>query len=339
MSIERAITLSQHVLDEERKHPEATGEFSRLLVQLGYVGKVLTREISRAALVGRLGLVGEKNATGDAQKKLDVYSNDVMIEGFAESGLVSMVVSEEEAEVRTFSKFSSAKYILCTDPLDGSSNTDINGAIGTIFGIYSRVEGRAGDISHQVLRKGSELVAAGYILYSTSTVLVYACEHGVYGFTLDRDLGEFLLSHENIVCPPRGHYYSANLGHYYEWPQGVRSYVDYVTQHDPATKRPYSLRYSGALVGDFHRSLIEGGMYFYPPDPAHPKGKLRMLYECAPLAFVAEKAGGSATDGYRRILEIQPESIHQQSTLVIGSRQDVKLFEEFYQGKRAAVGA
>lgn len=334
-----AITLSQHILEEEKKHPEATGEFSRLIVQLGYVAKILAREISRAALVGRLGLVGEKNATGDAQKKLDVYSNDVMLEAFATTGLVCHVVSEEEAEVRTFSTGSGAKYILVTDPLDGSSNTDINGSIGTIFGIYRRVEGPAGDISLQVLRKGSDLVAAGYVMYGTSTVLVYACEHGVQGFTLDRDLGEFLLSHENISCPRQGHYYSANLGHYYEWPQNIREYINYITQHDPATRRPYSLRYSGALVADFHRSLVEGGLYFYPPDPSHPKGKLRLMYECGPLAYVVEKAGGAASTGSQRVLDMKAESIHQQIPFVIGSAKDVALYEQFVQNKKAATVA
>lgn len=339
MSSSTPTTLSQHVLREEQRHPEATGEFSKLLVQMGYVAKVLAREIGRAALVGKLGLIGDKNATGDSQKVLDVYSNEVMIDAFAETGLVSCVVSEEEAEIRTFANVNDAKYILCTDPLDGSSNTDINGSIGSIFGIYRRLEGHRGDISKQVLRSGTEQVAAGYIMYSTSTVLVYACDHGVYGFTLDRDLGEFLLSHDNIQCPQRGKYYSANLGHYYEWEQGIRDYVDHITQHDPVSKRPYSLRYTGAFVADVHRSLVEGGLYFYPPDPSHKDGKLRLLYECAPMAYVMERAGGAASTGRKRILDIKAESIHQRVPLVIGSKEDVALYDSFLAKSAAAAKA
>src|SRR5260370_37800626 len=232
--------------------------------------------------------------------------------------------------VKEITSSSGAEYVLCIDPLDGSSNTDINGAPGTIFGIYEKKSGT--EITEQTLRKGSEQIAAGYVMYSTSTVLVYTSGHGVYGFTLDRDLGEFLLSHDNIRCPVRGRYYSANVGRFYEWHSELRAYIEYLTDHDPANKRPYSLRYSGALVADLHRSLVEGGIYFYPADAQHKNGKLRLLYECAPLAFVVDQAGGSASTGVQRILDLKAESIHQQVPFAIGSAADAALYEHFFRG-------
>jgi fructose-1,6-bisphosphatase I len=329
-----AVTLNRHILEEEQRHPEMAGDLSALLVQLGFAAKILAREIGRAALVGRLGLVGEKNATGDSQKKLDVFANDTVVEAFAQTGLVAGIVSEELDEVKQVSCAGKAKYILCTDPLDGSSNTDINGSIGTIFGIYRRRSTDGCDVLVEVLRPGSEQVAAGYVMYGTSTVLVYTCGHGVYGFTLDRELGEFLLSHENIRCPQRGRTYSANVARAGEWDPNIQKFIAYLTQRDAATGRPYSLRYTGALVADLHRTLIEGGLYFYPADPGHPEGKLRLLYECAPLAFVVEQAGGRASTGRQRILDIQAKSIHQRVPLVIGSIADVSLYETFLRDGR-----
>jgi len=323
-----AMTLARHVLEEEKNHPEATGEFSTLLLQIGYASKLLAREISRAALVGELGLVGEKNPTGDAQKKLDVYANETVVEAFAGTGLVAAIVSEEMEKVKRVEGAEEARYILCTDPLDGSSNTDINGSMGTIFGIYRRQE-PGGDPMADVLRKGTEQVAAGYVMYGTSTVLAYACGHGVSGFTLDRDVGEFLLSHRNLRCPGRGQHYSANVARLPEWQRGLQKYVDYLHQRDPHSGRPYSLRYTGALVADVHRCLIEGGLYFYPADASHKDGKLRLVYECAPLAYLVEAAGGRASTGTQRILEIQPEQIHQRVPFVIGSVQDVERYESF----------
>ena len=325
----KGMTLSRHILGWQQKYPHAVGELSMLLEQVAFAAKVLSREMRRAALVGTLGLVGEKNPTGDAQKKLDVLGNDTVVEAFAESGLVAAIVSEELDEAKHIAGGSAAKYVLCVDPLDGSSNTDINGPVGTIFGIYRRLTTGAHETMRDLLRKGSEQVAAGYVMYGPSTVLVYTCGDGVHGFTLDHDLGEFLLSHENIRCPARGHYYSANLGHYHEWHPHIQQFIEYLTDHDPATHRPYSLRYTGALVADVHRSLLEGGLYFYPPDAEHKDGKLRLLYECAPLGFVVEQAGGRASTGTQRILDIQAESIHQRLPLVIGGADDVALYEKF----------
>ena len=329
----RAITLSRHISEEEHRHPGATGELSKLLAQIGFAAKILAREVGRAALVGKLGLVGERNPTGDAQKKLDVFANDTLVRAFAETGLVCGIVSEELETLKKVPCGDGGKYILCVDPVDGSSNLDVNGSVGTIFGIYRRAQTSQLDLEQELLRKGSEQIAAGYVMYSTSTILVYTCGHGVNGFTLDRDLGEFLLSHENISCPRRGHYYSANLGHFYEWPTQVREFIKYLTEPNPSSGRTYSLRYSGALVADLHRSLLEGGLYFYPPDKDHKTGKLRYLYECAPLGFVVEKAGGRASTGNQPILDIQPETIHQQVPLVIGSFEDVSLYEKFIAGE------
>ncbi len=325
----RAITLNRHIIEEERRHPALAGELSELLVQLGFAAKILAREIGRAALVGKLGLVGEKNATGDSQKKLDVFANDTVVEAFAQTGLVAGIVSEELDEVKEISCESKARYILCIDPLDGSSNTDINGALGTIFGIYRRSSTCACDVQGEILGGTAEQVAAGYVMYGTSTLLAYTCGHGVYGFTLDRELGEFLLSHENFRCPERGRTYSANLARAGDWDPGIRKFVEYVTQTDRASGRPYSLRYTGALVADIHRSLVEGGIYFYPADPGHPDGKLRLLYECAPLAYLVEAAGGRASTGRQRILEVPAKSIHQRVPLAIGSTEDVSHYERF----------
>jgi len=330
------ITLGRHIIEEEHRHHPTTGELSRLLMQVAFVAKILAPEIGRAALVGQLGLVGEKNPTGDSQKKLDVFANQTAVEAFAETGLVAGLVSEELAEVKHIATGAQAKYWLFTDPLDGSSNTDINGSMGTIFGVYRCDGGQSVGDSTPLLRKGATQVVAGYVLYGTSTMLVYTSGHGVNGFTLDRELGEFLLSHENIKCPARGRYYSANLGHFYEWAPGVRKYIEYVEESDLPTGRPMGLRYSGALVADLHRILVDGGIYLYPADSAHRDGKLRLTYECAPLGFVVEQAGGRASTGRKPILEIEPESIHQRSQIAIGSSQDVLMFEKFVAEAKGA---
>lgn len=324
-----ATTLSKHILEETQKRPEFTRELSTLLTQIAFAAKILSREISRAALMGKLGLVGEKNPTGDAQKKLDLLSNEIVIDVFANSGLVAAIVSEELEEVKCIECETDAQHVLCVDPLDGSSNTDVNATVGTIFGIYRRKSGARQETAEDFLRKGSNQVAAGYVMYGTSTVLVYTIGHSVYGFTLDHDLGEFILSHDNIRCPVRGQTYSANLARYHEWHPNIQKFINYLAERDPATHRPYSLRYTGALVADLHRCLIEGGLYFYPADAEHRDGKLRLLYECAPLAFVVEQAGGRASTGMQRTLEIQAESIHQRVPLVIGSAEDVTLYEKF----------
>jgi fructose-1,6-bisphosphatase I len=323
------VTLNRHILEQEQNYPEFAGQLSILVNQAAFAAKILTREISRAALVGKLGLVGEKNATGDSQKKLDIFSNETIIEAFADTRMVSAIVTEELDDVKLVPGGENADYVLCVDPLDGSSNTDINGALGTIFGVLPRKKGAAANSLDHFNRQGTEQVVAGYVMYSTSTILVYTIGHGVHGFTLDRDLGEFFYSHENIRCPRRGKTYSANLAHYPEWDANIKKFVDRLTESGTGHGQPYSLRYTGALVADFHRSLVDGGLYFYPPDAGHKNGKLRLMYECSPLGFIAEQAGGAASTGTERILDIQASSIHQRVPLVIGSAEDVALYEKF----------
>jgi fructose-1,6-bisphosphatase I len=338
-----AVTLGRYIRSASAKaaaspHRSSTredGELSVLLTQIGFAAKILSREIGRAALVGRLGLVGEKNVTGDAQNKLDVFANDTIVNAFTDTHLVAGLVSEELDEVKVLECSGSANYILCIDPLDGSSNADINGAVGTIFGIYRRTSDTDGSNAcapeEELIHGRARQVAAGYVMYGTSTILVFTYGHGVQGFTLDRDLGEFLLSHEQIRCPVRGRYYSANLARRDEWAAPVGDFLAYLNERDPVTQRPYSLRYAGALVADLHRNLLEGGIYFYPPDAEHTEGKLRLLYECSPLAFVIEQAGGLASTGTARVLDVQLTSIHQRAPLIIGSAENVRLYTRFLQ--------
>jgi len=328
----RTTTLNAYLWQQQRrsKHPI---EISMLLTQMGFVAKVLSREISRAALVGKIGLVGEKNATGDAQKKLDVYSNEVVLDAFSETGLVAAIASEELDKVQIINCGSDAQYVLCTDPLDGSSNTDSSSAVGTIFSIYRRQSAGHCGTEEDALQPGNKLIAAGYVLYGTSTVLVYSTGDRVDGFTLDPNLGEFILSHEDMRCPQHGQLYSANLSNYQSWSPQVQAFVDHLGDRtaDPA----YSLRYSGALVADVHRCLLEGGVYFYPGSVDKPDGKLRLLYENAPLAFIIEHAGGLACTGKDRVLDMPVTSVHQRSPLVIGSATLVNLYKSFLEQSAA----
>ena len=304
------------------------GNCSRSLSPSPWPERFSPGEIDQAALAGTLGLAGDQNATGDMQKKLDVLSNDIVMDAFAGCTLMAGIASEELSEAVVMSTSDDARYLLCTDPLDGSSNTDVNAPLGTIFGILQR--SRQGELSaEEFLQKGSELVCAGYVLYGTSTVLVYTVGAGVHGFTLDRGVGEFMLSHEDIRCPDRGTVYSANVGRHKGWDPGVRKYLDYVTDKDKASGRPHSLRYTGALVADLHRCLLDGGVYFYPGDSGRPDGKLRLLYECAPLACVAEQAGGAASTGRGPLLDVMPEAIHQRTPMAVGSVENVALYERF----------
>lgn len=328
----QAMTLTQHAFGAAQGQPGMTAGLARLVVQIASGAKRLSREIGRAALDGRLGLSGEANPTGDAQKKLDVFANDVMVEAVTQECLVAGIVSEELDEIRQVECGGDAGYLLCIDPLDGSSNTDINGALGSIFGIYPRASVGRCDLEAELRRKGAEQVAAGYVLYGPSTLLVYTGGQGVHGFSLDPDQGEFVLTHAGIRCPARGRAYSANLSRYDEWSLGLRRFIDHLNQRERTRARRYSLRYTGALIADLHRALLEGGLYLYPADADHQAGKLRLLYECAPLAFVVEQAGGRASTGRQRTLDIPAESIHQRVPLVIGGREEVTLCEKFLAG-------
>ena len=323
-------TPKQHIRSHLRQDAALAHDLSILLDQVAETGIALSREIARAAFSGELGLAGDRNATGDAQKKLDLVSNEMVVEALAECRLVAAIISEEMDEPMALPAGAGAPYVVCIDPLDGSSNTDINGALGTIFGVSRRRPAPEAEPDGAVaIPRGSDLVAAGYVMYGPSTIFVYACGEGAYGFTLDHDRGEFLLTHDRLRCPERGRTYSANLGNQKSWNAGIRAYLERVGEPDPESKRPYSLRYSGALVADLHRILLEGGLYFYPADAKSPDGKLRLLYECAPLGYVVEQAGGRASTGTGRILDVVPGSIHQRVPFVIGSAQEVALYESF----------
>lgn len=317
------ITLDRFISAGSTRTNLPRGDIKTLLSQTTFAAKVIAREVRRAALVGRIGLVGEVNPTGDAQKKLDVFANQVFLETFAGADLIAGIVSEELEAVKQITCNGTSAYILCVDPLDGSSNSDNNGPVGTIFGFYRRVSACGCDAIGHELSEGAPLVAAGYVMYGPSTVLAYSVGDGVHIFTLDHDLGEFLLSHEDLRCPARGNGCSVNLGHSPEWNPAVRNYVRSIIDGERDGRGQASFRYTGALVADLHRILLEGGMYLYPADRAHPKGKLRLLYECAPAAFLAEQAGGRATTGRERILDLRPASLHDTSPLAIGSSDNI----------------
>ncbi len=331
------ITLTRHILQHQAIHPGATGEFSALMAQIGLVGKMIASDLRRAGLINILGTTGHTNVQGEVVKKLDEIANDTFVKVFQHSGLVCALASEEmDNPVKLPENWPTGKYMLLFDPLDGSSNTDVNMPLGSIFSVL-RFEGANNlPADDELVRQGTEQVAAGYLMFGSSTMLVYTAGHGVHGFTLDPAVGEYLLSHENVTIPRRGKVYATNEGNYRKWPDGTRRYFDYLKGSDKATGRPYSGRYSGCLVADVHRVLLGGGIYLYPGETDKPDGKLRLLYEANPLAMVVEAAGGRASTGRDRILDIKPSALHQRVALVIGSPEDVDLAEEFIQGRRQA---
>ena len=318
------MTLTRFIM-ERQLGADSSAEFSILLSQIATAGKVVTNEMRRAGLLGILGYTGQTNVQGEAVRKLDEIANSVFTSTMEYSRLVCEIVSEEVDGVTRLTKnCRGRKYSLLVDPLDGSSNIDINGTVGTIFSVTRRKDEMADETPEEdLLQKGSQQVAAGYIMYGPSTILVFSSGLQVHGFTLDPGIGEFVLSHDDIRMPKRGKTYATNYGNCSNWFPATQRLVDYFNQPDADTGRPYSMRYVGSLVADFHRTLLEGGIYIYPADKKKPNGKLRLLYECSPLAFLAEKAGGAATDGKQRILDIQPTELHQRSPLIIGSIDDV----------------
>jgi fructose-1,6-bisphosphatase I len=324
------ITIERHILEQQHLFPEATGEFTNLLYDIALAAKIISREVSKAGLVGILGLAGGLNVQGEEVMKLDVFANETLVRMNSYAGRLCAMASEESADIIPVPEgFPCGRYVLVFDPLDGSSNIDVNVSIGTIFSIHRKVSDGARGTLEDFLQPGYKQTAAGYVIYGSSTMLVYATGQGVHGFTLDPSVGEFLLSHPNIQIPSRGKYYSVNEGYYHRWSTSVRRYVDYLKASDKATGRPYSGRYIGSLMADFHRNLLAGGIFMYPADANKPHGKLRLLYEAAPLAFIVEQAGGRASDGTRDIMQIQPESLHQRVPLFIGSREDVDRVEQF----------
>lgn len=327
-------TLGQFIIEKQTDFPYAKGELSRLLRDIGIAAKIVNREVSKAGLVEILGETGEVNVQGEQVKKLDVFANEQFIAALKAGGECCAIASEENEEIIPINSEVSknAKYVVAIDPLDGSSNIDVNVSVGTIFSIYRRISLSGPGTTEDFFQRGTEQVAAGYVIYGSSAMLVYTTGKGVNGFTLDPSIGEFCLSHPNMKIPKSGNIYSVNEGNYLHFPEGVKKYIKFCQEEDKSSSRPYSSRYIGSGVADIHRNLIVGGIYIYPTTTKSPKGKLRVLYECNPLAFIIEQAGGIATDGVKRILEIDVSELHQRTPLFIGSESMVKKAMEFLGG-------
>jgi len=323
-------TLGQFIIEKQADFPYAKGELSRLLRDIGIAAKLVNREVNKAGLVDIIGEAGTENIQGENQKKLDVYANEQFISALTYGGECCIVVSEENDEyIHIEGEVSkNAKYIVAIDPLDGSSNIDVNVNVGTIFSIYRRTSVSGKPTMEDILQKGVRQVAAGYVTYGSSTMLVYTTGKGVNGFTLDPSIGEFCLSHPEMRIPKDGHIYSINEGHYTHFPDGVKKYIKYCQVEDEGTSRPYTSRYIGSMVADLHRNLILGGIFIYPVTASAPNGKLRLVYECNPMAFIIEQAGGKASNGYQRILDLDVNTLHQRSAIFIGSENMVNKAEE-----------
>jgi fructose-1,6-bisphosphatase I len=324
------VTIQHHILQEQRRHsPRASGAFSWLLSAITLATKMTQARVARAGLLDVLGSAGGINIQGEEQQKLDVYADNALIHCLGVRENVAIIASEECDEVITFDGRSGpGKYIVLFDPLDGSSNIDVNVSVGTIFSIFALPEeDRYTDANSAVLQRGAEQLAAGYVVYGSSTIMVYTTGHGVHGFTLDPAVGEYVLSHENIRMPIEGSIYSSNDAYWDTFPKEYQDYIMHL--RSGKTGRKYALRYIGSLVADFHRTLLRGGVFLYPPTKSHPQGKLRLLYEANPCAYIAEQAGGMATNGRERILDLEPKSIHERTPLVIGSQAEMELFQQF----------
>ncbi len=326
------MTIERYIVEEERAHPEATGVLTSLLYDVALAGKLISRETNRAGLAEILGLAGRTNVQGEQVTKLDVLANATIKRLNSFTGRLAAMASEEEEGIIHVEDHPTANYILLFDPLDGSSNIDYSVSVGTIFGIYRRKSQEGPVPLEDCLQPGRDLVAAGYIIYGSSTILVYSTGNGVHGFTLDNSVGEFLLSHPNIQVP-KPQYFSVNQGYETYWSAGVQHFTRYLQSiDDELFPKGLSMRYIGSLVADFHRNLLAGGIFYYPADtrdPKKPHGKLRLAYEAAPLAFLVEQAGGYASDGKQNILDIVPTELHQRTPLFIGNKKLVKKAEEF----------
>ncbi len=329
MSMNRIVTLDEFIIKRQKDFDFASGELTGLLRDIGVAAKIVNREVNKAGLVNILGTEGEANASGDTVQKLDMYANDKLIDCLKNSGECCGIASEENEDFISIPPVAGkdAKYVVVFDPLDGSSNIDVNVSVGTIFGIYRRKSKASGPCElKDFLQKGTDLVAAGYVLYGTSTILVYTTGRGVNGFTLDPTIGEFCLSHRDIKIPNRGNYYSVNQGYYLKFDVEMRRYIDHCSDMN------LRMRYIGSMVSDIHRTLLQGGIFLYPNTRKYPKGKLRLLYECNPLAFIVEQAGGKAINAnLERIMEQDAHELHQRETIVIGSPEMVDEMKEFIQ--------
>lgn len=325
------VTVQQHILHEQRKHsPHATGSFSWLLSGITLATKMTEAKVRRAGLLDVLGTAGRRNVQGEEQQKLDVYADEALIHCLGVRENVAIIASEENEEAITFDgRSGNGQYVVVFDPLDGSSNIDVNVSVGTIFSILRMPEElkEHDDPALAVLQPGVQQLAAGYVVYGSSTIMVYTTGHGVHGFTLDPSIGAFVLSHEHIRMPEQGTIYSSNDAYWDEFPKNYQFYLRHL--RSGGMGRRYALRYIGSLVADFHRTLLRGGVFLYPPTRKNPDGKLRLLYEANPIALIAEQAGGAATDGFRRILDLEPSHIHQRTPLVVGSRSEIEEFARF----------
>lgn len=326
-------TLDEFIIERQDDFQYSTGELSRLLNSILLAARVVSYKVNKAGLIDIIGKVGNTNVQGEDQQKLDVYANNVFIETLVNREIVCGIASEENDNFITIQGLDNGhnnKYVVLMDPLDGSSNIEVNVSVGTIFSIYHRISPVGTPVTMEdFLQPGVNQVAAGYILYGTSTMIVYTTGCGVNGFTLNPAIGSFYLSHPNMKCPENANTYSVNEGNYVHFPQGVKDYIKYCQEEKD--DRPYTSRYIGSLVSDCHRNLIKGGIYFYPPTFKTPKGKLRLLYECNPMAFITEQAGGKASDGYTRIMELQPTELHERTAFYCGSKNMVSKIEEFIQ--------
>jgi len=328
----KLMTLDEFTIQETRKFPQATGELSALLRDIGLACKMINKQVLKAGLVDILGKHGATNVQGEEQMKLDVYANETLISVLENSADCAGIASEENDDHVCFTdEFSvNSKYVVLFDPLDGSSNIDVNAPIGTIFSIYRRVSELGKPCTAEdFLQPGNKLMAAGYVIYGSSTMMVYATRLSVNGFTLEPSIGEFCLSHPDLKCPEKGKIYSINQGNTSKYAEGMKSFLDYCMESNKEEGRPYSHRYIGSMVADMHRTLIKGGIFMYPADKSNAKGKLRLQYECNPMSFLIEAAGGVASDGYQRILDIQPTQLHERCPIYIGSKNLVNKALEF----------
>lgn len=322
------VTIERYIIEQEKLYPEATGELSGILYDVCLAAKMISSKVRRAGLVDILGALDSRNVQGEIQQKLDVFANEIIVKAMDHTGRLAAMASEEEPDIIPIpDEFKCGKYVLLFDPLDGSSNIDVNVPVGTIFSVLKKItRGNHGNLE-DMLQPGRRQVAAGYVIYGSSTMMVYTTGQGVHGFTLDPSIGEFLLSHPNIQIPPRGRYLSVNSGYEQNWDDRVKALMRRYRGLD-GVQKPMNSRYVGSLVADFHRNLLGGGLFAYPANTQSPRGKLRLLYEANPLAFVVEAAGGAATDGKTDILNIMPEELHQRTPLFIGSKEDVQTARE-----------
>jgi len=324
-------SLGEFIIENQSEFKYSSGELSRLINSIRLAAKVVNHEVNKAGLIDILGAAGDTNIQGEDQQKLDVYANNAFINSLTSREIVCGIASEEEDDFITIkgrNNKNDNKYVVLIDPLDGSSNIDVNVSVGTIFSVYRRITPEGTPVTiDDFLQPGNKQVAAGYIIYGTSTMLVYTTGHGVNGFTLNPAIGTYYLSHPNMQFPKTGKIYSVNEGNYVHFPQGVKDYIKYCQEEED--DRPYTSRYIGSLVSDFHRNMIKGGIYIYPSTSKNPEGKLRLLYECNPMAFIAEQAGAKASDGIQRIMDIQPTQLHQRISFFCGSKSMVEKAEAF----------